>query len=147
MAQARSAAALSEAVFKAINAHDPTAIVAYMAEDVTAWDATLPAPVKGRKGVEEYFRNQFRTFPDANVKTLNHIESPGGDSVATEIEWTGTQKGPIEMPGMPAIPPTNKRVNGRGVIVGRSKNGKVTSFSVYYDTGSMMAQLGLLGQK
>ena len=147
MDQTKSAAALSDAVFKAINAHDPAGIVAYMADDVAAWDVTLQAPVKGKKAVEEYFRSQFRTFPDVNIKTLNHIENPGGDSVATEIEWTGTQKGPIEMPGMPAIPPTNKRVKGRGVIVGRSKNGKVTSFGVYYDTGSMMAQLGLLGQK
>jgi len=147
MDQTKSAAALSDAVFKAINAHDPAGIVAYMADDVAAWDVTLQAPVKGKKAVEEYFRSQFRTFPDVNIKTLNHIENPGGDSVATEIEWTGTQKGPIEMPGMPAIPPTNKRAKGRGVVVGRSKNGKVTSFSVYYDTGSMMAQLGLLGQK
>jgi len=29
------------------------------------------------------------------------------------------------------------------VIVGRAKNGKITSFSVYFDTGSMMQQLGL----
>ena len=140
-----NAAQLSESVFKAINSHDPAKIAAHFADDATGWDPTMPSPVKGRKAIEEYFRGQFKTFPDANIRILHHIENPTGDSVATEIEWSGTQKGAIEMPGMPAIPPTNKRVNGRGVIVGRAKNGKVTSFNVYYDTGSMLAQLGLLG--
>ena len=138
-----SGARLSEAVFKGINAHDVTGISRYFADDVTAWDPTMQTPLKGRKAVEEYFRGQFRTFPDANVKVLQHIENVSGDSVATEIEWSGTQKGPIENPGLPPIPPTNKRVNGRAVMVGRSKDGKVTSFSIYYDLSTMMSQLGL----
>jgi len=141
MAETRSTKTLTEAAFKAINAHDPAALAGLFADDATGWDVVMPAAVKGPKAISEYFRGQFKTFPDANIKTVSTIE--GGDSVATEIEWTGTQKGPIEMPGMPTIPPTNRKVSGRGVIVSRSKNGKVTSFSVYYDTGSMMQQLGL----
>jgi len=142
--QTMNAAKLTEGMFKAINSHDLAGIGKFLADDVQAWDPLMPAPIKGRKAVEEYFRGQFRTFPDANIKVLNHIENPAGDTVATEMEWTGTQRGPIENPGMPTIPPTNKRVSGKGVIVGRARNGKVASFSVYYDTGSMMQQLGLM---
>ena len=140
-----NAAQLSEAVFNAINAHDPSRMTALMADDVVAWDPTIPTPLKGKQAVEQYFRAQFKTFPDAHVKVLSHIESQDGNTVATEMEWSGTQKGAIEMPGQPSIPPTNRKVTGKGVIVGRAKNGKVTSFSVYYDTGSMMQQLGLAG--
>jgi len=107
MAEVRSTKVLAEAVFKAINAHDLVGISGLFAEDATGWDPTLPAAVKGPKAIQQYFRDQFKTFPDANIRTLSTIES--SDAVAAEIEWTGTQKGPIEMPGQPAIPPTNSK--------------------------------------
>ena len=135
---------LAEEFTNAQNAHDGAKLGELVADDVAYWDPSLPAAITGRMAVENYFKESWKSFPDANVKVLNRIES--GDQVVDEVEWSGTQKGAINVPGQPPIPPTGKRVWGKAVAVARTKAGKITSLSVYYDNMSMMTQLGLMPQ-
>ena len=135
---------LAEEFNDAQNRHDIARLGELVADDVAYWDPGLPAPITGRTAVENYFREGWKSFPDANVKVLNRIES--GDQVVDEMEWSGTHKGAINVPGQPSIPPTGKRVWGKAVAVARTNAGKITSINVYYDNLSMMAQLGLMEQ-
>lgn len=132
---------LAEAFYKAMNDHDATKMGEQLAENVMYWEATLPGPINGRKAVEEHFRANWGSFPDASVRLVNRIVS--GDHVVDEMEWTGTHKGPIEVPGQPAIPATGKSAKSAGVAVVRTKEGKITDLKVYFDQLSVLSQLGL----
>ena len=134
--------ALAEDFFKAMNSHDPAKIAAFFAEDSTFWEASLPAPIKGKKAVEEHFRENWKAFPDSTVKLLNRITS--GEWIADEVEWSGTHKGPIQAPGQPPIPPTGKHILGKAVAYVQTSKGKVKQMNIYYDNMAVMAQLGLM---
>ena len=140
--QTESVSALADAFQKAVNAHDARKVGELLTEDVTYWEANLPAPIHGRKAVEEHFRENWKPFPDATIRSVNRIVS--GDWVADESEWTGTHKGPIQAPGQPPIPATGKRVSGKAVAIARAEKGKVKQLSIYYDNMAFMAQLGLM---
>jgi len=138
-----SASAVADAFLNALNAHDANRIGELLAEDVAYWEANLPAPIKGRKAVEDHFRENWKPFPDASIRFTNRIAS--GDWVADESEWSGTHKGPLQTgPGQPPIPPTNKRAHGKAVSVAHVQGGKVKSLNIYYDNMAFMAQLGLM---
>jgi ketosteroid isomerase-like protein len=126
----------------AINAHDERKIAELCAEDVTYWEANLPTPIRGRQAVEAHFRENWKTFPDASIRSLNRIVS--GDWVADESEWSGTHKGPIQAPGQPPIPATNRRASGKAVAIAHVQGGKVKTMNIYYDNMAFMAQLGLM---
>ncbi len=135
---------VADAFNTAQNRHDVPKLLELVADNVSYWDPSLPAPITGRVAFENYWRESFKTFPDSTVKVLSRITSE--DQVVDEVEWSGTNKGPINIPGAPAIPATGKHVSGKAVAVARTKDGKVTSLNVYYDNLSMMAQLGLMPQ-
>ena len=65
------------------------------------------------------------------------------DAVAGEIEFTGTNTGPMAMGGND-VPPTGKTVLGRGAYFVRVKDGKIVEFRAHPDAVGLMAQLGLM---
>lgn len=64
-------------------------------------------------------------------------------SVAGEVEFTGTNSGPMIMAGK-EMPPTNRTVIGRGAYFARVRDGKIVEFKAYPDIAGMMAQLGFM---
>jgi predicted ester cyclase len=64
------------------------------------------------------------------------------DCVITEFTGTGTHDGVLETPNG-KISPTHKKINIPFVEVLQFKNGKITSSNLYYDTVTIMQQLGL----
>lgn len=134
--------ALADAFNRAQNAHDAAKIGQQLAEDVVYWEANLQQPIKGRKAVEEHFRENWKAFPDASIKVANRILS--GDWVAEEGDWTATNKGPLNVPGQPPLPATGKRVGGKYVAVAKAEKGKVASLNIYYDNLAFLSQLGLM---
>ena len=77
------------------------------------------------------------------VKQTNRVV--GDDAVAAELEFTGTNSGPMIMAGN-EIPPTNKTVTGRGSYIARVRDGKVVEFSAHPDVAGIMMQLGFMPQ-
>jgi predicted ester cyclase len=69
----------------------------------------------------------------------------GDDGVAGEIEFTGTNTGPLTLGDM-QLPATGKSVVGRGSYLAKFKDGKVVEFHTYPDAAGLMLQLGLLPQ-
>jgi steroid delta-isomerase-like uncharacterized protein len=95
------------------------------------------------KGADEYVKAVQKwkhAFPDAKGNITRSTTS--GDQVVVEIQWEGTQSGPLEGP-MGAIPPTNKRVRINAVMVTTVKNGKITEGRHFFDMLTILSQLGV----
>jgi predicted ester cyclase len=78
-----------------------------------------------------------------SVKQTNRVVSD--EAVAAEVQFTGTNTGPMMMAGKD-IPPTGKSVVGKGTYFARVKGGKVVEFNSYPDMAGMMMQLGFMPQ-
>jgi steroid delta-isomerase-like uncharacterized protein len=121
--------------------HDVPGFVALLASDFVWSDLTVPEPMRNREEARQYMQAWFTAFPDMRVKQTNRVV--GDDAVAAEIEFTGTNTGPMMMGGM-EIPPTGRSVLGRGSYFARVQDGKIVRFSSHPDVAGMMMQLGLM---
>ncbi|MGH2596273.1 MAG: ester cyclase [Actinomycetota bacterium] len=123
------------------DSHDPQAFVDQFADEFVVNDVASPEPITTKEGVRAYAQAWFTAFPDMSIKQMNRVV--GEDSVAAEVQFTGTNTGPMMMAGK-EIPPTGKSVVGKGTYFARAKDGKVTEFNSYPDIAGMMMQLGFM---
>ena len=123
------------------NNHDADAFVGLLADDFVWNDWTVPEPMRDRDAARQYFGGWMTAFPDMQVRQIDRIV--GDDAVAVEIEFTGTNSGPMVMAGN-EIPPTNRSVVGRGTYSARIRDGKIVEFSSHPDAAGMMMQLELV---
>ena len=121
--------------------HDADAWVDLFADDFVWHDWTTPEPIRGKDGARQYFNSWMTAFPDMRLKTVSRVV--GEDAVASEIEFHGTNSGPLVMGGM-EMPPTNKTVTGRGTYTARVRDGKIVEFRSHPDAAGMMMQLGMM---
>ena len=104
--------------------HDAEAFVDLFSDDFVWHDWTLPEPIRDKDGARQYFQGWVRAFPDMHVTTASRVI--GDDAVASEIEWEGTNSGPLRM-GDSDLPPTNKKIRGRGSYIARVKTARSSS--------------------
>jgi steroid delta-isomerase-like uncharacterized protein len=123
--------------------HDADAFASLFADQLVATDVALPEPITTKDGVRQYAQTWFTAFPDMSVKQTNRVV--GEDAVAAEVQFTGTNTGPMMMAGK-EIPPTGKSVVGRGTYFARVRGGKIVEFNSYPDIAGMMMQLGFMPQ-
>jgi steroid delta-isomerase-like uncharacterized protein len=134
---------LDEENFAAWNAHDVDRSLALYSEDVTWQDVSVPQALQGREAVRQYIQGWFTAFPDIKLTVKNRLVTE--DQVAGELEWIGTQTGSLQFgEGMPALPPTGKKVIGKGTYFVRVKDNKAVEVHTYPDTAGLMMQLGLM---
>ena len=147
---------LDDQGMSAWNDHDADGWVGLFADDFSLIDAaprrplepdaqywTVPEPIRDKEGARQYFNAWATAFPDMQLKQTTRVV--GENAVAAEVEFTGTNTGPMVMAGN-EIPPTNKTVIGRGSYVAHIRDGKVIEFSAHPDAAGMMMQLGLMPQ-
>jgi steroid delta-isomerase-like uncharacterized protein len=125
------------------NSHDAEALAGLFADDFVWNDWTLPQPIRDKDGIRQYFNGWVTAFPDMQAKVTWRVV--GEDEVASEIEFTGTNTGPMAMAGN-EIPPTNKPVIGRGTYFLRVRDGKVVEFNSHPDVAGIMMQMGMIPQ-
>src|SRR5438093_209826 len=123
------------------DSHDADAFVSLFADEFVWNDWTVPEPIRDKEGARQYFSAWTTAFPDMRVKETSRVV--GDDAVAVELEFTGTNTGPMVMAGN-EIPPTNKAVTGRGSYVAHVRDGKIVEFSSHPDAAGLMMQLGLM---
>ena len=134
---------LDEENFAAWNAHDVDRSLSLYAEDVNWQDVSIPEPLRGQEAVRQYVQGWFSAFPDIQLTVTNRLVTE--DQVAGELEWVGTQSGPLQFgPGTPALPATGKKVIGKGTYFVRIKNNKAVEVHTYPDNAGLMMQLGLM---
>jgi predicted ester cyclase len=94
----------------------------------------------GKVGFREYGEGWARAFPDGKIELLNLVAQ--GDLVVGEFTGRGTHTGVLKDP-TGEIPATGRRVEMSFVEVYRVRNGKISEGRLYFDTGTVMAQLGI----
>src|SRR5207247_2388951 len=117
------------------------AFMALFADEFVWSDLTLPEPMRARDQARQYMQAWFTAFPDMRVRQTNRVVND--DSAAAEVEFTGTNSGPMLMAGR-TIPPTGKRVVSKGAYFARVEDGKVVQFNSHPDVAGLMMQLGLM---
>ena len=130
-------------VMAAWDSHDVEAFVGLFAADFVWQDWTLAEPMRDKQRARSYFNAWITAFPDMRVRQVRRVI--GDDAVAAEIEFTGTNTGPMVMGGN-ELPPTNKPVVGRGSHFARVRGGKIVEFSSHPDVAGLMMQMGMMPQ-
>lgn len=125
------------------SARDASRTVALLAEGATWTDVGAPGPFQDREAIRQYVQSWFTAFPDMTATSKNRVVSEA--QVAAEIEFSGTNTGPLQMGAGPAMPPTGEKVNGKGTYFVRFQNGGVVEVHTYADVAGMMMQLGMMG--
>jgi steroid delta-isomerase-like uncharacterized protein len=125
------------------NARDVDMTLSVLADDAVWIDVSSPEPLKTRAAMKDYVQGWFTAFPDLSAKARNRVVTE--DQVATEVDFWGTNSGPLGMaPGAPPMPATGKTVKGKGNYFLRIKNGKVAEIHTYPDSAGLMMQLGMV---
>ena len=99
---------------------------------------------RGYEGARRFNENWATGYPDAKV-TVDHIHADG-DTVIVEFTGRGTHTGTLAT-SMGDIPPTGRSTTLHLCDVIEFKDGKIVRQRSYFDTGSLMAQLGLLPEQ
>ena len=95
---------------------------------------------RGPEGSRQFGAMWADGFPDGAVTVDRVIAS--GDQVVVEYTGRGTHTGTLAT-SMGDIPATGRSITLQFCAVMEFQNGKVRRQRTYFDTGSMMAQLGL----
>lgn len=98
----------------------------------------------GPDGARQYNQQWYDGFPDGLITIDKLIAS--GDTVVVEYTGRGTNTGPL-VTSMGEIPATGRSVTLKLCDVLEFRDGKITAQRTYFDTGSMMAQLGLTAEQ
>jgi steroid delta-isomerase-like uncharacterized protein len=96
---------------------------------------------EGSEGARRFADMWANGFPDGRVEVDNVID--GGDQVGIEYTGRGTHTGTLVTP-MGDIPATNRPVTLQLCDVWRFEDGSVKSMKTYFDSASLMTQLGLM---
>jgi len=128
---------ISRQVFDAWNAHDPERYAKLLDEKWTAESDTLPTAISGRDAARQFMTIYIAAFPDLHFE-INQMLADG-DFVVTRYTATGTHRG-----NLMGIAPTQKRAVTRGCSVTQFRNGKPAHDWLYWDTGHLLKQLGVL---
>lgn len=124
----------------AFNAHDEDRVRALSADN-----AIIEAPgeirLEGQEAATAYAMNWLNAFSDARVTVQTEIAD--GEWVAQRFTFEGTHDGTLNSPAG-EIPPTNRRLTGRGVQLLRIEGDAVAETQLYFDQVQVMTQLGLM---
>jgi steroid delta-isomerase-like uncharacterized protein len=119
---------------------DYSGVASFYASDAVFVDAA--GRHEGREAIGAYFEGADKPFSDISMETPQVIEE--GPLLAVEWVWRGMNTGPLTMPNGTEIPATYKVVELSGVSVLSVRDGKITSHRDYFDTASVMSDLGLI---
>ena len=122
-------------IIEATNRHDVDAALEYLAGDMTYVNPIVGTTDKN--GFRKFLAGSFAAFPDIRYHVERTVSQ--GNTVVLECTVTGTQKG--EFAG---VPPTNKKVAISLAFVLELEAGKVKRWRTYFDTATIMRQLGAM---
>jgi steroid delta-isomerase-like uncharacterized protein len=140
MAETQAQKVISQ-VEKALNARDMKKFRSLHAENVVLQAPDNPEPVRGAEAVVNWYKGFFDAFPDMKATAERSVSQ--GEWLAVEYTITGTNKGPISLPGGQKLPATNKPVRIANMSLYRVKGGKVAEVHEYFDQLSFLMQLGI----
>jgi predicted ester cyclase len=113
--------------------------------DATASGGALPHPMPLTEAMQ--VANALTTaFPDLKFDVQN--VTVNGNQATVKVLWGGTNTGPLNLPGMPAVPPTGKKVSVKDAYVVTVQGDKVSHFEITSPAdGGIPAALAQIGVK
>jgi steroid delta-isomerase-like uncharacterized protein len=134
-------AAFGRRFFELWNQRDFDGLAALYTEDATISDLPGGVTMHGPEGAKHEAARWSTPFADGSVEVRKEIAGPS--EVAVEAIFRGTNTGPMEGP-QGARPATNRRVEFPFVVIWEVSSGHVKEQRAYYDSASLMRQLGLM---
>lgn len=132
---------LVDSYVNAFNDHDYEALGAAMADDVTYNDIPGGTTSKGRAEVVEYSKGWHAGFSNARITEPEYFEANG--TVVIQFIGRGTQSAEF---GPGPFPNNGGEFELRAVqICSLNGAGEITNVNLYYDTMTMLTQLGHMG--
>jgi steroid delta-isomerase-like uncharacterized protein len=128
------------------SAHDPQRVAQLYADDCVCEDVPLGAVTRGRWELAALGRpfplcglggRPQDAFPDFGIELTGGFVA--GDRAAMEWVMSGTHAR-----GRPGVPASGRRFRVRGATVLELRDGRVTRNADYWDTATLLNQLGLL---
>ena len=95
--------------------------------------------VQGVGKILEVWQGWAKAIPDSKATFVGEYAS--GDTAIIEVVWKGTHTGALEAP-TGTIPPSNKPIELPACQVVKVENGKVKSFTHYFDMATLLTQIG-----
>ena len=114
---------------------------AKLVSDKFEWrDAATGEVYRGPSGMRQYMEYWVKSFNDAKLDVQQIYAADR--FFAAEFIGRGTHTGTLETPGG-SIPATNRKIELPCCEVGTIENGKFLAGATYYDTASILHQLGV----
>jgi len=107
--------------------------------DCVATTSSMPMPFNGHEGIKQWIVNTRTMMPDLVMAFPEVIATP--DRIVTVWTMTGTQTGPMVMPGG-ILPPSGRKVSVTGMSIDYLKDGKMAREVVIFNVLEMLMQLG-----
>ena len=109
------------------------------AADCVVTTSSSPVPFVGHQGIQQWIESTRAMMPDLVMAFPEVLAKP--DRIVTVWTMTGTQTGPMVMPGG-TLPPSGRKVNVSGMSIDYLKDGKMAKEVVIFNTLEMLMQLG-----
>lgn len=119
--------------FAAWNAHDAEKVASLYADDVIYEDVAFGLTARGHAEMRKMAAGFFASVPDLKLEVVRHTSM--GDRGSVEWVFSGTDVGLYK---------TGKKFSVRGASVYELRGGKLASNRDYYDSASIMRQVGVL---
>ncbi len=139
---ADSNASIATSLYEAWNTRDFDRFAGMFADDAEIVIVGAGETLRGREGALQFAEMWATGFPDGRVATDSVID--GADATAVEYTGRGTHTGTLAGPSG-EIPATGREVTLQLCDVLRiGADGKIRSLRTYFDTASLLGQLGLM---
>lgn len=125
------------------DAHWLERAAASIAEECEVVDIPSGTTLRGPEGLKHLLLGFSTAFPDSRVE-VTHL-STMEDGAVVEFVGRGTHTGPLHTTGGD-IPATGRPFEVHICDVYKIKDGKIVRHSTYYDTLSLLQQLGVIPQ-
>lgn len=131
-----------ERYFAAWNGRDIAVVEAILTPQLSWIDPLLPEELTDHDGARMFFQGAWQGFPDIAFEPIGGpLVDEAARRVAHEWRMTGTHTGEGFPPGVPA---TGKAFDVKGTDVWTvTEDGRADSVRAYYDTATLVRQLGL----
>ncbi len=127
--------------YDAWNARDFDRVAGLVARDGEIVLVGSGARFVGSEGAKQWSLGWAGGFPDGEV-SIDRVLS-AGDDVVVQFTGRGTHTGDFVTPGG-TLPPTGRRAALQFCDVMHLRGGRITSMHSYFDTASLLTQLGLM---
>ena len=98
---------------------------------------------RGKTALRAFYKDGFiPSWPDDLKMTLTN-RVIGEDQLVDEIHLTFSHSKPMDW-FLPGVPPTNRPVDIRFVVVVQFRDGKMAAERIYWDHATVLRQVGLL---